>query len=87
MSVLSENVIDNALHVPWVRTARHVESVGSKSMHRWDSVPLNTNDEPDKEGDNGQKTGPVSVPELTGTAWAVFFTVGPATVFLVVSDQ
>ena len=81
MSVLSKNVIDNALHVPRVRTASHVESVSSKSVHRWDSIPLNTNDETNKEGDNGQKTGPMGVPELTCTAWAVFFTVGPSTVF------
>ena len=49
VSVLSEDVINNPLHVPRVRTTGHVEATCSHSVHGWYSIPLDSYDETDKE--------------------------------------
>ena len=87
MCVVGKNVIDNSLHVPWVRTAGHVPSVCSEGVHRWDDVPLDTNDESKEERHTDHDAGPVGVPKPSSTRRFVFAAVGPSTPLVASSDH
>ena len=63
MCIVGENVINDALHVPRVRTTGHVPSVGPEGVHRWDDVPLDANNESEEERHTDHDAGPVCVPE------------------------
>ena len=75
VSILSKNVVNNTLHVPRVRTASQVETIGSKRVHGRNCVPLNSDNKANQEGYRCEKTSPVSVPKLTSTTRTMLFSV------------
>ena len=87
MCIVGKNVINDSLHVPRVRTTGHVPSVCSEGVHRWDDVPLDTNDEPEEERHTNHDAGPVCVPEPSGTRGLVFAAVGPSTPLVPSADH
>ena len=48
--IVGQDVVDDALHVPRVGTTGHVPVARSKSIHRWNGIPLDTDGQTDQEG-------------------------------------
>ena len=75
--VLHHDVVHNALHVPWVRTAGQVPIAGAVPVHGGNDVPLAADDEGHQESRRDHDLRPVCGPEGTGPTWRVIGTVGP----------
>ena len=86
VSIVGEDVIHNALHVPGVRTTGHVPVPRAKGVHGRYGVPLNTNGKPDEEGQADHHACSVSTEEKTSLRGLVLAEVGPAAVALVVAQ-
>ena len=87
MCIVGENVIDDALHVPRVRTTGHVPSVGPEGVHRWDDVPLDTDDESEEERHSDHDARPVCVPKPSCAGGFVLAAVGPSTPLVASADH
>ena len=86
MGIVRQNVVDDTLHVPRVRTTGHVPVAGSKSVHRRHGIPLNANGEADQEGQGHHHSSTMSTEEETSLRGFMLTKVGPTAVLFVVSE-
>ena len=86
MGVVGEDVVHDPLHVPGVRTARHVPVARSKGVHGGHGVPLNSNGQTNEESQTNHHAGAMGPEEEAGLRGLVFTAVGPAAVAFVVAN-